>query len=118
MNKQNNFINAFSIGDPSCRGKCHCGKTYYDASDIDLSDDEITEFEKDENAIGVYESIGHISFGGKEYVQNCECWKPHAKTMMNFLDGYHHQIAAYLNAERQRMIDEAYMLPTVVQSER
>lgn len=113
MTKLQNFIAAFALGGSSCREQCHCGKTYYDTSDNDLSDEEIAEYEKDENAIGVYESIGRIPFDGKEYVQNCECWKPHAKTVMKFLDGYNFQIADYLNTEKKRKIAQAEALPTV-----
>lgn len=114
MTKLQNFTVAFEIGGSSIQETCACGKIFYDASsDYDFEEGEFEALEANKEAIGCWHSIGRIAFEGKEYVSTCECWKPRAKQLMEYLDTYNHEIAAYLNAERKRKIEEAEALPTV-----
>lgn len=114
MTTLENFIEAFSRGGSSCRETCDCGVMYYDGTDNDLSDEEIEELEKSNKVFSTGHSIGLIAFGGKEYAQNCDCWVPKAKQVMEFIDSHNFEIADYLRAEKKRKIDQAEAMPTVV----
>ena len=104
MTQFENFIKAFGDGISSIRDTCACGKVYYESDEVD---------EETVGAIPLDGSVKTISFEGKTYVRDCECWKERAKLVMSFIDTHNHKIASYLNAEKKRMTEEADSLPTV-----
>lgn len=109
-----NFIEAFELAGSSNSEICSCGKIYYDVSDMnDFEEGELESYENNPKAVACDHSIGLLVFEGKEYVQNCGCWKFRANQIMDFIDSHNSGIAAYLNNERKRKIAEAEAIPVV-----
>lgn len=104
MTQFENFIKAFGDGISDIHEVCYCGKVYYEIDEID---------EKLVGAVPLDGSVKTITFEGKTYVIDCECWRERAELIMGFIDSHNHEIADYLNAEKKRMTEEADSLPTV-----
>lgn len=82
----NSFTEAFKSNVGSEKAQCDCG--------------EVMD--------GTY-----IYLEGTGYVVECECWHGRAKQIMGFIDGHDSQIANYLNAERNRKLEDAKSMPWV-----
>lgn len=112
--KLTNFERAFSGGTAGCRRTCDCGREFYDAENsYSWEDGEIEALEKDPNATALDHSCGDIALEGREYVNACECWHKRAEHIMAFIDSHAHQIADYLNREKDRKTKEAEAMPSV-----
>lgn len=108
------FEDAFSSGFGSCRGKCHCGRTYFDNVNSGISWDE-GEFEELERlsaqepnkCVPAQGAVSFIAVDGKTFVWGCECqgWKPYEA----FIVRHGRQIAAFLRARQAalaKQVDE------------
>ncbi len=110
--KIDNFVMAFSDFSTVER-VCDCGKIYieYEYSHT-LSNVERVKINIDHNRIEV-DCVRIIGFMGKEYIEECACWKEQAEKIMGFIDSHKYQIASYLNSEKERVIRDANAEPTV-----
>lgn len=113
--KMENFEDAFRTNHGSCRGKCVCGKEFYNQDGTwDWEPGELDAL-KAAGATNLEYSVGFVEFEGKEYAMDCDCWHPRAKTLMGFLDSHAHQVAKYLNGEKKRATARADAMPTVAE---
>lgn len=112
--KLQNFADAFGDSTAGCVRTCECGQTFFDMNESDYDWDE-GEFQglMDGDAIGVDHSVGEISFQGRTFVLNCDCWHEKAEGLMKFLDFNARSIAEYLTLERQRKLAVAEAAPIV-----
>lgn len=112
--KLENFIRAFSTRCSGCYRMCNCGKEYYDCeNDYDWEEGELEGLKDHKKAYPLPYIVGTISFEGKEYVEDCECWKSRAEHLMKFIDGHAYKIADYLTFEKERKQREAEISPVV-----
>jgi len=108
------FEEAFADGCGSCSMDCACGKQYYNPDPSwDFEEGELEALQNDPEAISLEWSAGHISFEGKTYVLDCDCWKQRAETIASFLDAHAGKIVEYLTLEKRRKQQEADYSPTV-----
>lgn len=112
MTKLENFVNAFSdIGGGDMY--CNCGKHYYESEYLQTLGKVIrVQVEIDNNCVEV-DYVGRIEFMGKGYVDACDCWQDQAKKIIGFVDSHRHQIASYLNFEKESLLTEANIYPTI-----
>jgi hypothetical protein len=109
-----NFEQAFTTSSTGCRRECLCGSVFYDSvGNYDWDEGEFEALEKNERATAVDYSVGTISFEGKEYCCDCDCWHERAKQIIRFLDGHAHKIAEWLTLEKKRKQEEADHSPVV-----
>ena len=112
--KQESFELAFSMDTSGGTHECICGKVYYDYAGFwEWEEGELEELEKNPNVLAVNHAIGLLQFEGKIYVSDCECWHERVNALMGFIDSHSHQIAKYLNSERDRKIEEAQSMPVL-----
>lgn len=108
------FENSFSDGVGSCRATCDCGKEYYNIDrGWSWEEGELEELEADSNASAIEWSIGYVTFEGRTYVIDCNCWHERAKLIMNFIDNHSRKIAKYLKEERKRKQLELNNIPVI-----
>ena len=106
------FVNAF-INFGSVDSVCDCGKHYYETEhEEELDDVERVKMRISGNCV-VVDRVRIISLMGKEYVEACDCWHEQVERVMGFVDTHRYQIAGYLNAEKERLLREANVAPTV-----
>lgn len=115
MNQQiDKFEEAFISYVGSCNRICNCGKEFYnDHWSWGWADGELDALRADPNAVSIDTSVGLIMIDGKEYVPNCNCWHERAMQIINFINSHKHQIARYLNTEKEYQAKKVAMLPTV-----
>lgn len=94
------------------RFRCNCGKTYWDNYNTgnDWNEGEIEALEKDENAQACLHAITVVSFEGTEYADACDCWRPRAARLINWLEAHRTEIISFLGMEKKRLIAEAQNL--------
>lgn len=56
---------------------------------------------------------GIIEIEGKQYVEECTCWRERARQIADWLDHHKHAIAKYLQIEKKRLTEFAENHPTV-----
>lgn len=109
------FQDAFDARMGSCRGKCHCGREYFDVVNdgIDWNEGEFERLQQlaRDPASKVFEAGGSISFievDGLRFVWGCQCGG--AKKYEDFLLRNAPQIAHYLRLRAERLQREAKAL--------
>lgn len=115
MNKIKNFKAAFDAHVGTCSAFCVCGRQFYNPNryDWDWADGEIEALESNNNATAIDDAVSYVSFEGREYVAECDCWHERAERIMGFLDGHGCEIAQYFKLEKERKIAEAEAAPIV-----
>jgi len=98
------FEDAFRAGGGGCLRECRCGRVFYDtANSWDWNEGELDALDANENATGCSFAIGEILIGGTSYADACDCWHAVASRYVEFFDENAERIAAYYNAERERL---------------
>lgn len=109
------FIAAFTDQSGGCRRQCDCGTIYYNSDGgWDWEEGELDELESNQNAIDCSFTIGTLSFGGKEYVETCDCWHASAMQMMAWVDSHSHCLARYINGEREAALKRAEAMALII----
>lgn len=80
---------------------CECGRVFED------------NFVVGEDDGATLRNFDIVSFEGKNYVIECGCWEKRASQIAGFIDTHKHQIASYLNLEKERLTEFAKEHPTV-----
>ena len=95
---------------------CECGVTHYnDSSDAyGWEDGELDKLHADPKAVPLDRDAFEMSFEGRRYVTQCQCWHERAKMIMRFLDSHGHSIAIYFRLEKERKTKEAEDSPEIV----
>lgn len=109
-----NFDRAFSHMRTGCC-KCDCGKVYWDCHNggYDRPEGEVERLEADPNANAVEYAIDVIDMDGRWYANACDCWKPRASRIIEWLENNREAVATFLRYEKERKVAEANMLATV-----
>ncbi len=100
------FEQAFSDGVGSCRAACACGKEFYQEGPYSWEKGEL-EGLKARGATLLEWAASFMSFEGRTFVMDCDCWKPRAQQVMGFLDGHARKIAEYFKLEKVRKTEIA-----------
>jgi hypothetical protein len=109
-----NFERAFETHSGGCRRECECGRVFYNPNGgRDWEDGELEKLAGDGNAQPVEWSVETISFEGKEYVSDCNCWHARANVIIGFLNSHAGSIAKYLSLEKKRKQAIAGAAPVV-----
>ena len=115
--KLENFAQAFSTRSGGCNRFCECGREFWDSSPDgggwSWQSGEREALAANPNATGVPYTVETLSFEGKDYCIDCECWHPRALQIIGFLDYHAAPIAQYLLLEKKRKQTEADQSPTV-----
>lgn len=108
------FELAFATNRGGCRRVCDCGREFYNPNGgWDWKEGELERLAKDENAQPLEWTVGTISFEGKEYVPDCDCWQKRAEIIIGFIDSHGRKIAEYLSLEKKRLQRIADAAPVV-----
>ena len=107
------FADCF-ICDGHSRARCECGMTYYNSiGGWSWEEGELEKLGRDPNAIDLDHTIGSVSFEGKTYCYDCDCWHGRAKMIIGFVNSHLYQLSGYINAKKQLAIEQANALPEV-----
>ncbi len=108
------FIEAFRDRVASSRATCHCGRMFYNPDNgWDWEEGELERLADDASVTALNWAVSYISFEGRTFIVDCDCWHERAKRLMAFISGHDEKIADFLTAERRRRQDEANRSPTV-----
>lgn len=99
MPNLDSFREAFSGRTSSTFTFCDCGE----------------QFGNEENSqdLVISKWYGMIEFEGKQYVEECGCWRERARHIAHWIDSHKHEIAKYLQLEKARLTKFAEDHPTV-----
>ena len=111
--KFDNFERAFSDSSGGLVRTCECGKAFYNDEGRDFEEGEYERLLASPDAVSLDHDASTLSFEGKTFVMDCDCWKPRAEVIMRYLDGHAFHIAEYLTLEKKRKQDDATYSPTV-----
>lgn len=107
------FLRGFRDGIGGIRIECECGKTYYESDPTeDWDPGEFEYLEKAENAFPGAD-LAYITFEGKTYATDCDCWHKRAVLVAGFLCSHDLRIANFFDVRRRSLITEALNAPTI-----
>ncbi len=107
------FERGFSTRSAGCRRVCECGREFYNpGGGWDWEEGELEALAAG-TATALDWSVGALYLEGKEYVLDCDCWRPRAARVVAWLRLHDHEVAAFLSEEKRRRELEARNSPTV-----
>ncbi len=87
---------------------CVCGKDFYNSGGgWDWEDGELEALEKNKTAIDLDYSVGTITFEGKEYCLDCNCWHKRALMIFGFVMSHNLMIVELFRAVKKHELAKA-----------
>jgi len=111
--QRENFERAFSARHGTIRGDCACGKEFYEGGSLHFEEGEEDALRADEKAVCLQHGVSYVTFEGRQYVADCDCWLERAARIIGFIENHDHAIAEWLTLEKQRRQLEADHSPVV-----
>jgi len=114
MDQLRRFIDAFRHSS-GCRRTCACGRVFYDP-DVCwyFEEGELEDLEADPKATP--SAVESFTLRGREFVAACDCWHELAWEVINFIEAHSHEIARFINGEKEAAKAAADLMPTVNES--
>lgn len=115
--KLRNFVDAFDDHVSGCIRDCECGCTYFDDyNSYDWAEGELESLQKrarneKEKVYALGHSVSTLTFQGREYVSDCDCWHERANKIIGFLEGHAGRIVEYFTLEKKRRQEVADAFP-------
>ncbi len=109
------FREAFQTDVSRAEFECLCGRIFFDNYNGGIWDDEqeILDLQNNPKATPIDHAIGTMSFEGKEYCWECDCWHVRAEQVRNFLLGHKKEIAELFRFEKIRLQEMTDAIPSI-----
>lgn len=109
------FENAFDCGHRGFRVQCECGRIFFDGHNCvyDLEEGEFEKLKASAMATQLNYASQALTFEGKEYSADCDCWHGRALRIIGWLEENRNEVAKFLNLEKQRKLNEVNRMEDV-----